>query len=148
MNFPLHKGLLNYKLLGPFGPVRPAGLDFQARPGRRAARPVAIYNTCSTFGKVYTLIIFFSLYVHTETPWLAISKSHWFGIFHNTNNHYARRRGHGRGRGRAGEVWIGLNFQYWCSSRFIKFAYCAPSPDFYATPPAHEYTIQEMYYRM
>ena len=40
----LHRGLLNKKFLGPFGPVRPAGLDFQARPGPRAARPVAISN--------------------------------------------------------------------------------------------------------
>ena len=82
-------------------------------------------------------IIFFSLYVHTETHWLAISKSHWFGIFHNNNNQYAR----GRGRGRAGEVWIGLNFHHWCSSRFITFAYCAPSPDFYATSSSWIYIL-------
>ena len=49
MNFLLHTGLLNKNFLGPFGPVRPAGLDFQARPGParpgpRAARPVAISN--------------------------------------------------------------------------------------------------------
>ena len=44
MNFPLHKELLNKIFLGPFGPVRPSGLDFQARPGPRAARPVTISN--------------------------------------------------------------------------------------------------------
>ena len=45
----MHRGLLNEKSLGPFRPVRPAGLDFQvlpdpAQPGPRAARPVAISN--------------------------------------------------------------------------------------------------------
>ena len=44
MNFPLHRGLFNKKSLGPFRPVRPAGLDFQVRPGPRAARPIAIYR--------------------------------------------------------------------------------------------------------
>ena len=29
----MHRGILNKKSLGPFRPVRPAGLDFQARPG-------------------------------------------------------------------------------------------------------------------
>ena len=38
LNFLLHRGLLNKKFLGPFRPVRPAGLDFQARPVGRPAR--------------------------------------------------------------------------------------------------------------
>ena len=38
LNFPLPRGLLNKTILGPFRPVRPAGLDFQARPAGRPAR--------------------------------------------------------------------------------------------------------------
>ena len=49
MNFLLHTGLLKKNFLNPFGPVRPHGPGFSgpARPGPRAARPVAIskYNT-------------------------------------------------------------------------------------------------------
>ena len=58
LNFPLHKGILN-KILGPFRPVRPAGLDFQARHGTalagpRAARPVTISRSHTRVGsKVY-----------------------------------------------------------------------------------------------
>ena len=43
-----HRGILNKTSLGPFRPVRPAGLDFQARPGPRAVRPVAISTIYST----------------------------------------------------------------------------------------------------
>ena len=34
----------NEKSLGPFRPVRPAGLDVQAQPGTRGARPITISN--------------------------------------------------------------------------------------------------------
>ena len=39
LNFSLHRGLLNKKLLGLFRPVRPAGMDFQAPPGPACWRP-------------------------------------------------------------------------------------------------------------
>ena len=51
----MHRGLLNKKSLGPFRPVRPTGLDFQAGP--RAARPVAISSSdCSPQGRPCTNI--------------------------------------------------------------------------------------------
>ena len=41
--------VIKFLILGPFGPVRPAGLDFQARPGPRAARPVAISSMITDY---------------------------------------------------------------------------------------------------
>ena len=38
----MHRKHLNEKSFGPFRPVRPAGLEVQARPCPRAARPVTI----------------------------------------------------------------------------------------------------------
>ena len=56
MNFPLHRGLLNKKILGPFGPVRPAGLDFQARPGQARGQPGPLPSLLSIYK--YILLIY------------------------------------------------------------------------------------------
>ena len=59
----MHRGLLNKKSLGPFWPVRPAGLDFQARPcpacWRPGSLPSLVLNTLRKHISTVTALVNF-----------------------------------------------------------------------------------------